>query len=277
MDPSKAKVLIGTPNYMNMFWSEVHTNHIECAVEWNKADIDFNWMIVGRSFVHFARSQVCDIAVEGGYTHIFWLDDDAIIDPSMLAKFIEHDKDVIVAPYPLRKPPHQIGVLSHPTGDFHDYSKYENWKMSDMDKGLVECDGGGTHSMLVKVSALTDVFGPPAQDTTGMTDNESMETENGLSAPYFVMPKQGTEDMYFCYRLKCKGVKIWCDTDVFASHVGFAPVMGAEYTQRYEDRDARNLEMLQMREGLALEQELTENVSELRGSTVDARKSTALI
>ena len=277
MDLKDVKVLIGTPNYMNMFWSEVHTNHIECAVEWNSAGIDFNWMIIGRTFVHFARSQACEVAVEGGYTHIFWVDDDAIIDPSMLRRFIGHDKDIVIAPYPMRKAPHQIGVLSSETGDFHDYKSYRNWTTKDLNRGLVECDGGGTHAMLVKVSALTDIFGKPAQDSNLLTDHESMETEAGKSCPYFVMPKQGTEDMYFCYRMKCKGAKVWCDTDVFAPHVGFAPIIGRQHTETFEVRDAKNLEMQSLREGSTLRPESPENVSELRRNEVDSRKSTALI
>ena len=39
------------------------------------------------------------------------------------------------------------------------------------------------------------------------------------------VPKYGTEDMLFCYRLKRKGVRIWCDTDATSGHVGFAPVI----------------------------------------------------
>lgn len=275
MDLSKVKVLVGTPNYMNMFWSEVHTNHIECAVEWNEQGIDFNWMIIGRTFVHFARSQACEVAVEGGFTHILWADDDAIIDPSILPKFLEHDKDIVIAPYPMRKPPHQIGVLSSTTGDFHDQKSYDNWKLSDLNKGLVECDGGGTHCMLVKVSALTDIFGSPAAEAEYLDPSESMETESNKGAPYFVMPKQGTEDMYFCYRMKCKGAEIWCDTDIFSPHVGFAPLIGKQHVEAFEN--ASDLQVQQMREGASFSEEADKDMSKMRGATVDTRKSTALV
>jgi len=83
--------------------------------------------------------------------------------------------------------------------------------------------------------------------------------------------------MYFCYRMKCKGAKVWCDTDVFAPHVGFAPIIGRQHTETFEGRDAKNLEMQSLREGSTLRPESPENVSELRRNEVDSRKSTALI
>jgi hypothetical protein len=285
MDLKDAKVLVGTPNYMNMFWSEVHTNHIESAVEWKEQGINFNWMIVGRSFVHFARTQICDVAVRGGYTHILWVDDDAIIPSGTLKKFIEHDKDVVIAPYPMRKAPHEIGVLSSEVGDFHDHGSYRNWTPKDLNKGLVECDGGGTHVMLVKVSALTDIFGPAGQKADFLTDNESLQSEDQKGCPYFVMPKQGTEDMYFCYRLKCKGGEIWCDTDVFAPHVGFAPIVRKEHSEYYaQDREGaksleqhNNIPVLQVRKGDSHEPKPEGHVSSVREPKVDSSRPTSLV
>jgi len=302
--PDGSKVLIGTPNYTNLFSSEVHANHVECVTKWKEWGIDFNWMIIGRTFVHFARSQACRAAVNGGFTHIFWLDDDAIIDPILLPIFLEHDKDVVIAPYPMRRAPFQIGILSarvfrcrecdHWTHwkedcqppsfascekcgkeiprDFHEHVAYRNMTSADLGKGLIEVDGGGTHAMLIKTSVLTKSRGFPPPGTgelvpenrsypdrayavymklKDMTESEdrdlvdhyigdlpdqsaTMQEEDARDKPYVTMPKQGTEDMLLCYRLKCKGVKIYCDTDVFADHVGFAPVIGLNFVQQME-------------------------------------------
>jgi hypothetical protein len=48
------------------------------------------------------------------------------------------------------------------------------------------------------------------------------------------MPKRGTEDMYWCYRAKRKDIEILCDTDVFAAHLGFAPVITKGYRHQVE-------------------------------------------
>tara|TARA_R110000824_G_scaffold372146_4_gene562259 strand:- start:948 stop:1856 length:909 start_codon:yes stop_codon:yes gene_type:complete len=248
--PDDTKVLIATPNFTNTFHATVHTNHVECADVWSKGGIDYNWTIVGRSFVHFARTQLCQVAVEGGFTHIFWLDDDAIIDPNILPRFIAHDKDVMIAPYCMRKMPHEIGVLKATSGDFHDMESYVNLDVEDMNQGLIQVDGGGTHAMLIKVETLTrkgestddNVLPPQLYEAFNKLDkserllakqflgdppkgNQSFQEEDKSGVPYFVMPKSGTEDMYWCYRAKRKGIEIWCDTDVFSGHMGFVPVV----------------------------------------------------
>jgi hypothetical protein len=208
-------------------------------------------LVIGRSFVHFARTQACETALLGGFTHIFWLDDDAIVSPDLLPKYLLHDKDVIITPYFMRRPPYECGVLKSTTGDFHDHASYRNLTTADLHQGLIEVDGGGTHAMLVRVETLQkrgdndqpescdprlrsfiEKLSPADRDLVehhvGTLPDETltMEEENtrGIK-PFFIMPKVGTEDMLWCYRAKRKGVKIWCDTDATSGHVGFPPVI----------------------------------------------------
>ena len=255
---AEPKVLVVTPNFSNVFSAEVDANRIECAVAWTKADIRFNMLVVGRTFVHFARSQACHVALEGGYTHIFWLDDDAIIAPGLLAKYLAFDKEVIVTPYFMRRPPYECGVLKSTTGQFHDHRSYRNLDVADLHQGLIEIDGGGTHAMLIKTSVLQQ-HGDPTSDVamdpklralvdrmspeervvvdhhlgTIPDETRSLQEENDQNLrAYFIMPKYGTEDMLFCYRLKRKGVRIWCDTDATSGHVGFPPVITEAFRAR---------------------------------------------
>lgn len=251
MTDQKPRVLVATPNFSNTFTAEVHGNHMECAVTWALAGIECQWLIQGRNFVHFARSNACHVALLGGYTHILWLDDDAIIDPQLLPKYLAHDKEVIVTPYFMRRPPYECGILVSTSGDTHDHKSYRNLDYRDLHQGLIEIDGGGTHAMLMQTDVLRkhgDRDALIAMDPNlrkfieSMSDDEkklvdhhlatipdesrSLQEENDSgSRAYFIMPKYGTEDMLFCYRLKRKGVKIWCDTDATAGHVGFAPVI----------------------------------------------------
>lgn len=307
MLPDNVHVLIGTPNFTNVLPSETFRAHVECAAAWRKWGIKFNWMIVGRTFVHFARSQVCQAGIDGDFSHIFWLDDDAIIDPEVLPKLLQHDKDVVITPYPMRRSPFQVGILSatsylcrkcnhrwscdegvtppkfldcpmcgRPTlRDFHAHSSYRNLKTSDLDKGLIDVDGGGTHAMLVKTECLKDRRGFPPPGLGGDLEDENHsypdaaihlyrqlhdlfknvpdrelvdhyigdlpdqsltfdEEDRKLAKPYFTMPKSGTEDMLWCYRAKCKGIEIYADTDVWADHIGFAPVVTRAMTEKME-------------------------------------------
>jgi len=255
-----AKVLIATPNYTNVFSSESHTSHMECTTAWTKWGINFSWSIVGRTFVHFARTMLCQAAIDGGFTHVFWLDDDAVISPDLLPRFLEHDKEVMITPYYMRRSPYEIGVLVSTVGEFHDHGSYRNLTLSDMNQGLIEVDGGGTHCMLIKVDCFTkrgektayhNPYPPKLMEVldrlsaedkdiidhyVGELPDESMNMieENDMGKPYFVMPKVGTEDMLWCYRAKKKGIKIWCDTDVDCGHVGFNPVVTRIYRERAE-------------------------------------------
>lgn len=276
-----ARVLVGTPNYTNTFSAEVHVNHSEAMVAWAKMGLSFNNVIVGRTFVHFARTQLTQIAEEGEFTHIYWLDDDATIEPDHLPRLIMHDKDIIITPYPMRRPPHEIGVLVSSTGNFREHESYRNLEIKDMDQGLIQVDGGGTHAMLVKTSVLYKI-GPC--DEGAQTDEwYSLKAENELGRPYFMMPKTGTEDMYFCYRAKIKGVEVWCDTDIFAGHVGFPPVVTRAYREAMEDvarspAKAKNtIPVLHMREDGDNVRSRHGQVSTMRSAEVDRRKSASLV
>jgi hypothetical protein len=304
--PDDAKVLIATPNYTNVFASEAYVNDMVCASLWKEWGINYKVMVIGRTFVHFARSQACRAAIDGGFTHIFWRDDDAIVPAELLPRFLSHRKDVVISPYPMRRSPFQIGVLSATNyycrkcdhrqtcgpdvtppdmmacekcgeqipRDFHDHASYRNLRMSDMDKGLIRVDGGGTHAMLITTKCLVEARGHATpkegeelaaenrsypddavkvfQKLMHITDkiedremvdhyigdlpDESMTfvEEDAEDKPFFVMPKAGTEDMLICYRMLKKGIKIWCDTDAWADHIGFAPVITKEFTREME-------------------------------------------
>ena len=257
---TSAKVLVATPNYTNTYSAEAHMSHLECAVAWTKANIDFKWLVTGRTFVHFARTQACQVALLGGFTHIFWLDDDAVISPDLLPKYLLHDKEVVITPYFMRRPPYECGVLKSTTGDFHDHRSYRNLTTADLHQGLIEVDGGGTHAMLVQTATLRTrgdnnqpescdprlrafLDGLTGQDRDliehhiGTLPDETLtmeeEDQQGIKA-FFFMPKAGTEDMLWCYRAKRKGVTIWCDTDATAGHIGFPPVIVEELCARAE-------------------------------------------
>ena len=257
--PQDCKILVATPNYTNEIPAIAHKAMIDCVAAWTGWGIDFNWTLVGRTFVHFARTQMCKAAEEGGFTHVFWVDDDAIPDPWHLPKFLAHDMDIVICPYPMRRFPHDIGVLKARSGDCHDHESYYNLSMDDLNQGMIEVDGGGTHVMLMKTSVFhkqgestADNILPPilyeafeqlddrgkmlAKQFLGEAPDEtrSLKDEDEAGIPYFVMPKSGTEDMYFCYRAKRKGIEVWCDTDEWSDHVGFAPTITKNWTLHAE-------------------------------------------
>ena len=67
-------------------------------------------------------------------------------------------------------------------------------------------------------------------------ETSNFEEEYHQGKPYFMMPKKGTEDMYWCYRALRKGIKIYCDTDEFAAHIGFPPVITKGFRTQAEKK-----------------------------------------
>jgi hypothetical protein len=308
----EANILCGTPNYTNTFPAEVYASHMQCVATWTRAGLQFRFQVEGRQFVHFARSRVCNLALDSRdnlkvpYTHILWLDDDAVIpDPEFIFDWIEHDRDVIIAPYPMRRAPHEIGILSateYHCGDcghtwhddhdltktkicpecgetgkrqFHSHGTYRNFRTEDLNKGLQDVDGGGTHCMLMKADVLSragilgsDAIPPMVREfleNLGDQDRDlidhylgdvgdpslSFEVEDREhNKPHFMMPRAGTEDMLWCYRAKCKGIEILCDTDAWADHVGFAPVITKTFTEKFEE--AATQQGLEEKKGIAM-------------------------
>jgi len=220
MYSKKAKVLIGTPSYtaqcsiefaisMGMYLSRFTKNH---------PDIEFAWIGVPRTFVHTARNIIADIGFNQGFTHVWWVDDDCILPEDkdnkidILYRLLSHDVDIVITPYFLRAPKqgHACGVLRSP--DLDDPKQYYNLKTTDLHKGLVEVDGGGTHCMLCKIDTFVRVDAPP-----------------------FALPVQGgTEDMYFCVHAKKAGIKIYCDTDIEVGHIGYSPIITHKDADKYE-------------------------------------------
>jgi len=202
---SNKKVAICTPSFtgaldaemagrMGMYLHRLGKNHPEIQPEW--------WL-AKRMFVHFARNRFVENAIRLEMDYIWWVDDDCILDPSIdiLPRLIDYDKDIVVTPYYLRKPPHVPGVLR--AKELRDPSSYYNLKLSDLNHGLIEIDGGGTHCMLTKVSMFKE-----------------------MPKPYFALPEfGGTEDMYMCLKAREMGRKIYCDSDIEVGHVGYPPVI----------------------------------------------------
>jgi hypothetical protein len=137
------------------------------------------------------RNKIVKDALSLGCTHIFFVDDDLLVNPDALQKLYAHDLDVVGGFYVKKTPlPESATMVSVPNSES---------KMSvPLDaKGLVEVDWSLAAGLtLVK----TEVF-------------------KRLAYPWYLTTAQGTEDTYFCARLRESGIKAYLDTDVKAVHV----------------------------------------------------------
>jgi hypothetical protein len=234
----RAKVLVGLPNYHETMSRQVVMNRMSMIKHWAYAGVETQEATVGRLFIHFARSALVEAAIAGGYTHIFFVDDDALVPTDTLPRFIAHDVDIVGVPYPGRHPPHEICVKIADGCGFWEHDKLRNVTLEELDKGLVKCAAVGTHAMLIKTEVFTAIppSGHRAPLATGHDDHRSFmqEYKDGDGPLPFAMPRHGTEDMYFCYRALRKGFGVYCDTDTWADHEGLPQTIGKEHVEYAE-------------------------------------------
>lgn len=149
-----------------------------------------------------ARNEIVEFALNQGADYIYWLDDDVIASPDSFLKLLNHNKDIINGVYWSKSnPPMPLLFRGHLEGPYWD------WHVGD----LIEIDAAGNGLTLVR----TEVYRRMQEELGGpwySTDYLSFAGVEGSSAP------NNTEDLYFYWKAKKLGYKIWADTSVQAYH-----------------------------------------------------------
>lgn len=143
------------------------------------------------------RNRIVKSALSLGCTHIFFVDDDLLVDEGTLQKLYAHNLDVVGGWYVKKTPvPESATLVSDGTGSMHGVP---------LDcTGLIEVDWSLAAGLtLVK----TEVF-------------------KKIPYPWYLTTQQGTEDTYFCARLREVGLKAYLDTSIKAVHVDKTTRMG---------------------------------------------------
>ncbi len=143
-----------------------------------------------------ARNMVIRQALEEGWTHIFFIDDDVLIPPDGLMRLLKHDKDIVTGLYLLRRWPHQPIIFDD---DNRDDQKVQWHCLSDGENGLIEIQNAGLGCALIK----TDVF-------------------RRLEDPWITLgnpdPEGWCDDVWFFKKCMKAGFKMYCDLELKAGH-----------------------------------------------------------
>lgn len=154
----------------------------------------------GPSIAH-NRNIIIKSAIKNGCTHLFFLDDDVVTNPDVIFQLLKHDKDIVTGVLPAKSFPHRPYLFD----EIVDGHTFKYYKLNDKDKGLIPIKGSGFGIVLIKTDVLIH-----------------------LEEPYIRynphIPDQLGEDIYFFDRLSNKGVGIYCDLDVCATHFAHAGV-----------------------------------------------------
>ena len=148
-----------------------------------------------------ARNEIVEYALNQGANYIYWLDDDVIAPPDAFLKMFMAQKDIVNGVYWSKSnPPMPLVFRNHLEGPYLD------WHMGD----FIEIDAAGNGLTLVKTDVyrkISEVIGGPWYST------EYVSFKNATQSP-----ANNTEDLYFYWKARRAGFKIWCDTSIQALH-----------------------------------------------------------
>lgn len=148
-----------------------------------------------------ARNEIVDFALGQNANYIFWVDDDVIPPGDAFLKLYTHQKDIINGVYWSKSsPPMPLLFRNHLEGPYWD------WHVGD----LIEIDAAGMGLTLVK----TDVYRKIEKEIGGPW----YSTDYGSFKDMTQSPANNTEDLYFYWKARKAGYKIWADTSVQAMH-----------------------------------------------------------
>lgn len=187
------KVLIGTP-----CMETLPIEYVNCLLQLKKP-AGTEYMADSMSLVYIARERIACHALEGGFTHVMFIDSDMVFPPDLITKLIGYDKDIIGAMAFQRKPPY--GPCFYKKLTLGRPGEITCEPLTEYGRGLYEIQGIGMACTLIK----TDVF----KTIYAQQGSESFAPISGYG-----------EDMSFCLRARRAGLKIWVDTQTQAGHIG---------------------------------------------------------
>jgi len=162
--------------------------------------------IAGMPFDH-ARNTACMRALEGGFTHLFFLDSDVIPPPDTVPRLLAHRQQFISGVYHRRSPPHGIPVML----------RKGQWIVKYPPNRVIEVDLVGAGCLLIAREVLEKL--PPSRPEAGKHWFD-WRVDMGSMLP----PGEATsEDFTTCLNVKRQlGVPVLVDTSIICRHVGLA-------------------------------------------------------
>jgi GT2 family glycosyltransferase len=166
-----------------------------------------------RYSVAFGRNQGVQDALLGGYSHVFFIDDDVYIPPDTIVRLLKHNKDVIAGCYPSIRTefPNDLKASTYVV------VKHNGEWLPKFFKGLRQVDAAGTGCLLIRTTVFPRVGFP------------------WFRWPEFLTAKgehcRVSDDYDFCQRCIKAGIPVFADGDVRCGHkkeVDIANFVGEE-------------------------------------------------
>lgn len=163
------------------------------------------------SLIYDARNQLAEVAINGGFDRVLWLDSDMIFPPDTLKRLnkdLDEGREIVSGLYVSRKAPIRPVVYS---ALYVDKNAPHAKPVDEWGEELFRCAGFGFGTVLMETALLKrvrDAYGQPFTPAGGFG-----------------------EDLSFCLRAKEAGAELWCDPGIPLNHLGIA-VYSSEMLRR---------------------------------------------
>ena len=207
------------------YGSKIFTNYFTSMIQWTEVARHYGiqWsynIIANESLVTRARNiAVANFLTQEQATHLIFIDVDQGFNPQEILVLLNHKKDLIVAPVPMKVIPLMYNINPMPGA------------VTDNNTGLLKLARAGTGCMVIKRETLENLKSHPdvhpykddlVWHTGGEIDpqhhytyfNTSVKTDEVGNTRFM------SEDFDFCEKLKDQGIDLWCDTRLTLTHMG---------------------------------------------------------
>lgn len=199
------KVMIGTPCYsghVDVWYTHSLVNTIKLGIE-KGISIQPIWVSFD-ALIQRARNDTMQLALEGDFDCLMFIDSDIEWQPEDFFKFVESPYDVIGGTY--RK-----------KGDKEEYVvRNISQKQPDTRTGLVEVDGLGTGFVKLSRSALEYLW----NSSEPYVDPKDMKERRMICEVSIIDNSLHSEDIMMFCKLIEGGFKVYLDTSVTCNHIG---------------------------------------------------------
>lgn len=228
------KLLIGMPTY----GGKMDTENADCLLNlqkhilMNEKDIELEFkFVIQDSLVQRARNSVVSYFLSGDFTHLMFIDSDIIFNEEDVITLIRHNKDIIVAAYPLKCLTMKEGFSEQGS---YNYAININDEATMIEGDLIDVKYAATGFMLIQRS----VFEKMIEKYPELEYKNDLPFEDNRKIYSFfdcvtdpVSRRYLSEDYTFCKRWKDLGGKIYLDISINLTHKGIKYFQGS-YQQK---------------------------------------------
>lgn len=193
----KIKLMVAIPSI-----SYVNIQFVQCLMRFiqylDSKKMDYSVEIISDTLVYIARDKLAKRAIDGGFTHVLWLDADMVFKETIFENLKRNNKDIITGIYHGRRPPFRSVIFKSV------WKNIDRWDGSEYPSEVFEIGGCGFGCVLVKTEILKTMM-------------------QKFSTCFFPFPTLG-EDLAFCKRASDLEYKIYADPSIKLGHIGNIPI-----------------------------------------------------